>query len=281
MIREFHTPDTVAEAVALKQELGAGAHYLAGGVEINCSGSPLAPEHVISLAGLDLGGVRSGAAGLTIGACCTLQEVLEAPGTPEALRAACRNVVNRNIRNAATVGGHLACNKSCADLIPILVALQAEVYVAGPEGEPHTLPLMEYLLGAREDLVTKITLPPAGLARLAAVGNVTRTANDLSILTAAVTLRREGGAGDGDTVREPIVVVGGVAAHVVRLASVEEALAGQPLPPRERIEELVSAAVTPVSDLRGSAEYKRLRAGILVATVAAAAWQDTGRGGEA
>ena len=64
-------------------------------------------------------------------------------------------------------------------------------------------------------------------------------------------------------VRKPILAVGGVAPHVVRLHEVENALDGHPLPPADQIESLIARAVHPIDDLRGSAAFKRHIASVL------------------
>jgi xanthine dehydrogenase small subunit len=266
MIRGFHRPATIEEAVALKLRLGPRAVFLAGGTDVNARSSRPAPEHVISLQSLPLRAVRLGEAGLEIGACCTIQDVLTARQTPPCLRAAARHIVNRNVRNLATIGGHLALNKSCADLIPILVALESSVRLADADGA-RELPLLEYLQGGRVELLTHVLIRAERLQRAAAVRNYSRSANDISIVTAAAVLDR-----DGDEVRDPAIAVGGVAEHVVRLPTVESALDGAALPEREKLEKLVQDSVKPISDLRGSAEFKRRVAAYMVAATVYEAW---------
>ncbi len=267
MIKKFHRPQTVDEAVRLKEELGNQAVFLAGGTEVNASGFAFAGEHVISLAGLDLGGVAVAGDELAIGAFCTIAELIAAAGIPDCLRAAGLNVVNRNIRNIATIGGHLANGKSCGDLIPALTVLETVLDVA-QAGATRTIPVLEYLALESKPLVTRIRIPLANTRRQIAVGNYTRTASDVSILTAAVALTR-----DGVRIRDPIVAIGGVARHVVRLGGVERELRDQELPARESVEQWVTEEVSPVSDVRGSAEFKRYRAGVLIATTVQRAYQ--------
>ena len=218
-----------------------------------------APEHVISLQRLALAGIRAAKTELVIGACCTIQQIIDAADVPEIIKTASRHVVNRNIRNVATIGGQLGSNKSCSNLLPILVALEAVVDLAGPGGT-HAIPALEYIASERKELITHVRIQSSALGRPAAVEKYSRTANDLSILTAAVSL-----ALDGKTVVNPIIAAGGVARHVIRLEAVEKALHGKPLPSRETIEHFVADDVSPIADIRGSAEFKRHLAGVLVA----------------
>ena len=59
MIKHFHTPATVREAVGLKRRYRARAAYLAGGTWLNSTESGGPPEHVISLARLGLDRVET------------------------------------------------------------------------------------------------------------------------------------------------------------------------------------------------------------------------------
>ena len=259
MIKEYHVPATVEEAVALKGRLGDSAVFLAGGTEVNSASFSCAPEQVISLERLALTDVLVTETELSIGASCTVQQLIDSADIPECVKAAGRHIVNRNIRNVATIGGQLGSNKSCGNLLPILVALEGVADLAGP-GSTDSIPVLDYLARERTELVTRVRIPTGVRLRLAAVERYSRTANDLSILTAAVSL-----AGEGEIVERPRIAVGGVAQHVIRLEAVEKALHGKPLPSREAIERLVASHVSPVADIRGGVEFKKHLAGVLVA----------------
>ncbi|MCP4590929.1 MAG: hypothetical protein GY842_09295 [bacterium] len=272
MIEKFHRPRTVDEAVRLKETLGERGVFLAGGTEVNCSSCAFPGEQVISLAELGLGGIRVADAELVVGACCTIAELTEAAGVPKCVQAAGLNVVNRNIRNVATIGGHLASGKSCGDLVPVLIAMEAVLDTASPDAI-RSMPVLEYLELESKPLITSIRIPRTDARRQVAVGVYSRTFNDISILTAAVALTR-----DGECIRDPIVAVGGVAGHVVRLDGVEGKLNGRDLPAPEEVERWVAAEIAPVSDVRGSAEFKRYRTGALVATIVQQAYRGDGEG---
>ncbi|MDY0062113.1 MAG: FAD binding domain-containing protein [Myxococcota bacterium] len=249
MVPTYHRPTDVTEAVQLKATLGEGAVYLAGGTEVNNLHGPR-PAALIDLAGLGLGRIETTPEGLRLGAGVTFQQLIEHPDVPDFLRAAARQMTNRNIRNRATVGGHLATNRSCADLIPALLAASATV--ARVDGD---WPL-EQLLDSPPDLILAVFVPVT--TRGFGLGHQTRTAADVSIVTAAASLTLE-----GEALRLPILAVGGVAPHVVRLHEVEQALDGRPLPVLEELERRIAAAVHPLDDLRGSAAYKRQIAAVL------------------
>ena len=272
MASHFHAPETIEDALRIQREFHGGACFVAGGTEVNNRKAKGAPEHLVWLGRLGLGGIRRRDAGVSIGAMATLQEILESEIVHPAIRRAASNHANRNIRNVATIGGHLGVCRSCADMIPALLALGARLRVAADAGEIER-DLEAWVLGERDGLVLSVEVPdPPGDLRVA-LENHTRTANDLSLVAATVSFRIEAGG-----VRGAIVAVGGVARSVVRLRPVEAALQGRPLPPRDEIETLVAAHVDPITDVRGSAAFKRQLAATLVERALRSAWSQGERG---
>lgn len=245
----YHRPTTIAQALQLKAELGPGAVFLAGGTEVN-NGLAARRKALIDLADLGLDTLECSPSGVRIGACVTFQRLVEHPEMPWYLKTAARQMANRNIRNRATVGGHLGNNRSCADLTPTLLAAQSQVVLVDRE-----LPLEEFLAGEPE-LIRSVFVPAT--ARGFGLDNMTRTASDISLIATAASLSIEDG-----WVQDPILAVGGVAAHVVRLHEVEKQLDGHPLPASERLEGIIAEAVQPIDDQRGSAAYKRHIAAVL------------------
>jgi probable selenate reductase FAD-binding subunit len=276
MIESFLRPKSIREAVRLKNDLKSKGVFLAGGTFVNSKDFPGRVERVISLAGLGLDGVETKGGAVTLGALVTLQRLVEHRSVPPFLKQALLQIVSRNIRNAATIGGHVARNKSCSDLIPMLFALDARVEVAGLAGGAKKVPIAEYAGGRGEGLVTRIVIPKIAAGRLAACRTLRASSNSTSILSAAVSfsLRKTKGI---EVVEDSILALGGVARSVVRLSQVEERLDGRPLPPAEEIEELVRRGIDPIlcrgkcltsclpSHVDGSTEFKEYEAGVLVA----------------
>ena len=258
----YHRPTTIEQTLQLKSELGSGAVFLAGGTEVN-NRLVAQPAALIDLAGLGLDVLEPTAAGVRFGAGVTFQRIVEHPEVPAHVKTAALQMVNRNIRNRATVGGHLGNNRSCADLIPTLLAAQAVVTLVDRE-----VPLEEFLADEPE-LVLSVFVPAT--TRAFGLCNMTRTASDISLVAASASLAVTGGA-----IHKPILAMGGVAAHVVRLGDVEKQLDGQLLPPSTRLEQLIAQAVQPIDDQRGSAAYKRQIAAVLGARALRAAAEKVG-----
>jgi probable selenate reductase FAD-binding subunit len=268
MIEGFHRPETVEEALALAGEYGERALFLAGGTEVNSTAGRRNPAHLISLAGLGLELIERASDAVMIGSCATLQDLLDSDLVPAPLQAAAATVFNRNVRNVATVGGHLAADRAFGDLLPTLIALEARVRVHPPEG-PVDLPVEGYL-AEKGALVTaiRVGLPtrPTGVRCFA------RSPSDKSILAAAASLDVVDGA-----VSRPIVAIGGVAPRMIRLPAVESWLDGAPLPDDDAIEVRVAELVEPVGDYIAGAAAKKHLAGVLVARALRDAWEGGAR----
>src|SRR5260370_28149993 len=131
----------------------AGPHVvLAGGTDFY----PARVGRAIAEYGLDIGGmavlrgISADAAGWRRGATTTWSELLDTKLPPlfDGLKQAAREVGGRQIQKAGTLAGNL-CNASpAADGVPPLLALDAEVELAGPSGA-RRLPLASFITGNR------------------------------------------------------------------------------------------------------------------------------------
>lgn len=256
MVERFLRPSSAAEALQLRRE--TGGLFIAGGTELNWGGPPRASV-LISLEKLSLGAVARHDGYFTIGATCSLQQLADdralGPVGLGLLTEAARAVGSRSVRGQATLGGNIAANKSCSDLIPALLVLGAELLLA-TDGADRLLPIEQYVATpAKDALITAVRVPLPAETMRSARERFSRTVNDLATVNAAVSLqlRPEG-------VAEPRVAVGGVAARVVRLAAAEAALRGiKPAPETdwgEPLRRAIREAVTPIDDVRGSASFK-------------------------
>ncbi len=256
MIKEFFKPQTIAEAVSLKDKYRDEAVFMAGGTDVNCRDVTAAVEKVIGIEQLKLRKISKTDEALLIGAGVTIQELIDSPKIPDQLTIAAGHFVNRNIRNIATIGGNIASNHTTSNLIPILVALDAELKLAGSES---SVSVYDYITQEMSRLIESITISSNNLKKPYGLRRFSHTANDISIIVAAVTfdIRNE-------IIFNVRVAVGGVSKHVVRLKELESKLEGNKLPARTEIEEMVRKAVTPLKDIRGGVRFKKYLAGILV-----------------
>ena len=218
-------------------------------------------ENVLDISAIAaLRGIAEGPAGWRLGATTTWSELLETPLPPlfDGLKQAAREIGGRQIQNAGTVAGNL-CNASpAADGVPPLLALDAEVELAGRAGT-RRLPLSAFLTGNRRtvlapgELLIAIHLPRAAHeARSAFLKLGARRYLVISIAMAAATVEL-----DGRRVAAARVAVGACSAVAQRLPGLEAALAGVPIDRlAERVDTAHLAPLTAIDDVRGSAAYR-------------------------
>jgi len=255
-------PTELSEAL---EALGDGPWaLLAGGTDFYPARVGRAPdERVLDLTALKgLRALREDGDHYRIGALATWSDLIRAPLPPcfDGLKAAARQVGGLQIQNAATICGNI-CNASpAADAVPGLLTLEATVEIASRGGR-RALPLGDFILGNRrtslgqDELVTGLRLPkPAPGARSAFLKLGARSYLVISIVMVAALV--EPGA-DG-RVAGARLAVGACSPVALRLPALEAALAGRPLDGRlgEAVEPGHLAALSPLDDIRGAADYR-------------------------
>lgn len=271
MIEQYHKPASVEDAIALKRDLADRACFLGGGTQVNSLEFPLSPQHVISLERLGLAGIEAGKTEWTIGASCTIQQLIESQDAPECVQEAGRQITNRNLRNMATIGGHLAGPCSTGELATVLAALEAQVDVTTSSGQ-RSMTVPQYVASEHSGaLILRIRIPKPDHLRQLAMDKFARTACDVPVFCVAVALER-----DGESIAQPVVAIAGSGQPVGRLDAVESRLNGLPLPTPSLIESCVAAEVSPEADIRGSVAYKRHLAGVLIALAVRSAYDGEG-----
>ncbi len=221
----------------------------------------------ISLEGIpELRQINSDETGWRIGAAATLTEIDDALGESlPASREMLRVFGSRQIRNRATMGGNLATASPIGDSAPLLMALDASVVLAGAEGE-RTVAMDEFFVGYRQtalrpgEIIKTILVPrstlDAGARRRCAWHKVSkRREMDISAVAGCFTVDVDATG----TVTRARLAYGGVAATPVRARQTEQALIGRPwsLETVTSVLPILRAEFSPISDVRGSAEYRR------------------------
>jgi CO/xanthine dehydrogenase FAD-binding subunit len=258
---DYLRPTRLDEAL---QALTRSRTVLAGGTDFYPARVGRAiDEDVLDVTGIAaLRGITANADGWRLGATTTWSELLDTPlpSLFDGLKQAAREVGGRQIQNAGTLAGNL-CNASpAADGVPPLLALDAEVELAGPAG-PRRLPLGAFITGNRRtalapgELMVAIHIAkPAHDARSAFYKLGARRYLVISIAMAAATLEIDGGR-----VASARIAVGACSAVAQRLPSLEASLAGVAVD--QRLGSCVEAAhlepLKPIDDVRGSAAYRR------------------------
>jgi CO/xanthine dehydrogenase FAD-binding subunit len=220
---------------------------------------------VLDLHGLDeLRGIERTPEGLRIGALTTWSALQQAdlPAGLRALALAAREVGAVQIQNAGTLAGNLVNASPAADGVPPLLAVDASVELASVHGT-RRLPLTEFLTGYRatarrqDELVTAVHVPAAALDHASAFVKLgSRRYLVISIVMVSVALRVVDGRID-----DPRLAIGACSPVARRLADLELALAGTEA--GDAVDALaplvaeVGLDLSPIDDVRGSADYRR------------------------
>lgn len=244
---------------------GSGAQILAGGTDFYPAlGDRLPQGDVVDITALgEIRGISFEPECIRIGGLTTWTEIIRTPLPPsfDALKAAAREVGSVQIQNRATVAGNL-CNASpAADGVPPLLALDAEVELASAAGS-RRMPLAQFITGNRKTLrrageILAAVLIPRRLENAASVFVKLGARKYLVIsisMVAAVVLVDESG-----NVAEAHIAVGSCSATAQRLSVLEKDLIGRRadsgIADVLRAEHL--AALSPIDDVRATAEYRR------------------------
>lgn len=175
------------------------------------------------------------------------------------LAQACWEVGAPQIRNRATIAGNLITASPANDTITPLMALGASVILSSLEGE-RAIPLSQFYTGLRrtvmrpDELLTGISFPAmAANERGVFLKLGLRRAQAISVINVAVVL-----AFDGEIVTRAAITLGCVAPTIFRAAIAEQVLIDKPLTAESIAEasRIAAAAPSPISDIRGSADYR-------------------------
>ena len=275
MIR-YAKPTTVDEALAL---LGEDRwRILAGGTDFYpAQGVKPFRDNILDINGLAaLRGIAETEEHWRIGARTTWTDIVRQPlpAAFDALKSAAREVGSAQIQNVASVAGNL-CNASpAADGVPALLTLDADVELRSATATRH-LPLGAFILGNRRtalqsgEMVIAIRVPKhSAVGTSAFVKLGARRYLVISIAMAAARLVVEDGL-----IADAAIAVGSCSAVARRLTGVEAALIGRPVD-AALADAALSAPIdelSPIADVRGSAEYRQDAAREIVARAVRAA----------
>jgi len=264
---EYCAPASLAEAISLLDRYGESARVIAGGTDLLTALKERweRPAHVIGLGAIpDFAYIIcDDAMGLRIGAGTTVRTVETSAVVRSrypAIACAASTLASIQIRNLATVAGNICRASPSADMPPVLIAHDARVRLVGPAGE-RIVSLAEFFTGPgrtvrrTNELLTEIQVPtPRPHAGAAYIKHSPRRAMDLAVVGVAAALALEDGICRG--VRIALGAVAPTPRLAVRAGAVLEGWEAT----AERLEEAGRVAASecgPISDVRGSADYRR------------------------
>ena len=281
---EYLEPTSIAEACALLKQNGDEAKIFAGGAHLTIlmKQGLYQPRALINIKKIaELKGIRCSDAELSIGALVTHRELETSALVRDKFPVLCeaeREVANIRVRNMGTVGGNLASGEPLTDLSQIFIALDGKVKITGPNGE-RTIPVQELFLDfyttslADDEIITEVMIPllpkKSGIEYLRFSSS---SVVDKPAVGVAVRLTLES---RNEMIELARVVLGCVGATPVRARRAEEILTGKRLSLDSAVEagKAASQECDPISDLRGSADYKRAIVGTLVRRAAVKAYE--------
>ena len=268
---EYLRPSDLAEAVKLLAEYGGKARLIAGGTDMLVEKDPKI-EVLIDVMGLGLDYIETDDRGVRIGATTTFADIEASPALSKSpysiLAQAAHQIGTPQIRNMATIGGNICSAVSSADSVPPLLTLDATVSIFSSAGG-RSMELSNFFLDARRtalergELLTEIQLPVFS-ARTETVfvkkGRV--AAADLATVNVAVRLTM---SADG-ICQDVRIALGAVAPTPVRAKAAESMLQGKKPQDEllEKVAEQASKEISPITDIRGSAQYRTTLSRVLV-----------------
>ncbi|HCX86469.1 MAG TPA: xanthine dehydrogenase family protein subunit M [Gammaproteobacteria bacterium] len=285
---DLDIPDSLEAALAILADGGVGnIQPLAGGTNllIDIRAKTIRPERVVGLDRIDeLRGIKADAGRVSVGSRTTVSDLLHsdliAAEAPSLFESA-RRFAGQMVRNAATIGGNIACGSPAADLVPPLLSLDAEITLSGSAGS-RNVALRDYFLGYKQDvrradeLVTRIRWDRLPGNTVNTFYKLARRQGDAITIT-GVALTLIVADGRCETAR---IALGSVSPTPIRAGGAEAMLTGETLTP-ELIEEAAARAAaecSPIDDVRASAAYRRHTVETLTRRLLLQAWNKLARG---
>ncbi len=285
----YEAPQTLAAAVALLSGANGRARVLAGGTDllIQMRGGRVAPGLLVDVKGIaEMRTIVAENGGFRFGAAVTCMELIEHaafaaawPGVTDAVKL----IGSVQVKGRATVGGNL-CNASpAADSVPALIAAGAIARIVGPRGGREAA-VEDVPAGpgktslAPGEIVVSIFLPPrpprCGDAYLRFTP---RTEMDIAVVGAGVNLALD----ENGICTQARVGLGAVAERALLVPEAAAELIGSKIDADalKRLGAAASAAARPISDKRGTREFRIKIAAVLARRAAVIAADRAGRKG--
>lgn len=275
---DYTAPESVGDAIEALGSDSEEIKVLAGGQSL----IPVlrlrlaAPTLIVDIGKIaDLRGVTDTGDSLTVGALTTHAEVANDPLVNEhaaLLAKAALTVADPQVRHRGTLGGALVHADPAGDMPATVLALDAELVIAGPEGE-RTVPAAEFFQDmfstavGEDEILTQVKVPKhTGWG--AHYEKFTRVAQQWSIVAVGATVKSTDGG-----ISAAKIALTNMGSTPLRASAVEEALVGQ----QANVDAIAAAAAraadgsTPPTDTNGDAEYRRHLATVLTGRAVRAA----------
>jgi xanthine dehydrogenase small subunit len=260
--RQICIPRSLAECLQIKHDL-PGARWVAGATDIGVQSNKrnASPAQAIVLRKIDaLKSIENASDTITFGAAVSWTQMLpycdqHFPQFAEIIKT----FGSPQIRNMGTIGGNLANASPIADSLPLLHVLESELELAGSEGA-RWVNINRFYTDYKQcdlkpgELITRVKLWKLNSRDRLRLYKVSRRRDmDISTFTAAIRMQVESGL-----ILQASLAFGAVGPIVLRLPQTEGYLVGKPfsMETMAGAGELVVDEITPISDVRGTADYR-------------------------
>ncbi|MFO0403052.1 MAG: xanthine dehydrogenase small subunit [Alphaproteobacteria bacterium] len=264
----FFLPRNLNDALALRRQ-HPEAWLLAGGTDLGLRFSEHRdnPAAIICLRDVaELRGISAGPTWLSVGAAepyAALLDQIADDADFAGFAGLLRRLGSRQIRALGTLGGNLGTASPIGDGLPPLLALGARVALAGPNGT-RDVAVEDFLLGYRRnalaagEIIARVFIPrPPPGAIFAAEKLSRRHDQDISAIGLSVLLER-----DGEVITRARIAHGGCGPMAARAPEAEALLQGAAFTEAQAraAGDALARTITPMDDLRGTADYRRVAA---------------------
>ncbi len=265
---DYFKPDTIKDACSLLSEYQGEAKIIAGGQSllILMKERIIRPSYLIDITGIPKldHAQYDDKEGLRIGALTTHREIETSSLIKQRYTLLSEveiDIASVQIRNVGTVGGNLCHADPCGDFAPPLIGLESKVRLTGMESE-RILPLEDFFTDYFEtalqehEILTEILVPSPLPYSGAWYHKCSPRETDPAVVGVAVVLCLDSPNGECQTIR---IVLGGVGQVPLRAKKAEARLQGNTINEKliNEAAKIAKEEANPISDLRGTEEYKR------------------------
>ena len=275
---EYEAPTSLEAAVALLEKHNGSARPLAGGTDLidHVRTERLTPDILVDVKKIDeLNVLEVGADGLRLGAavpCHRIEANDDVRAAYTAIVDACSIIGGVQIQSRASVGGNLCNSGPAADSTPALIALNATCLITGPNGQ-REVGVHEFCTGPGKnvlqpgELLVELRMPP----RDANSGShyrrfIPRNEMDIAVVGVGASVTLDDA---GETITAARIALGAVAPTPLLAEEAAAAVIGQPATDDTftKAADAAHSIISPIDDMRGTADFRRHVTGVLVERV--------------
>jgi carbon-monoxide dehydrogenase medium subunit len=277
---EYLEPKTIEEAAQYLAKHGERARVIGGGTDllVKMKMGELHPEILINLSRIPALRYLIEEKGFRLGALTSFRDLERSRVVKEkctALFEAARSVSSVQIKTMGTVGGNLCHGSPAADSAPPLIVLGGKVKLV-ENGSERILPVEDFFVGpgqtvlSPKEILVEIWIPESAVGTGSSFLKMGRVAADLSKVSVAVAMVRE-----GDVCKDCRIALGAVAKTPLRAKKGEEILKGRKVTEAliEKTGEQVSLEIQPITDPRSTAWYRKEVAQVMTRNAIRTAWE--------